>query len=131
MVFLSTNQEKCSLPPLLVNKEVPSCASQAYVELNEFRDSFWQETARWLGYEENLNPTTGQWGPSHVSCLTFKSLLQLRRTMSTGDLEKERARSMQEQSAGACLTRCLVRAAPLPCRCHHLRPERRQSVRGG
>lgn len=64
--------------------------SQAYVELNEFRDSFWQETARWLGYEENLNPATGQWGSSHVSCLTFKSLLQLRKAMSTGDFTKKR-----------------------------------------
>lgn len=64
--------------------------SQAYVELNEFRDSFWQETARWLGYEENLNPATGQWGSSHVSCLTFKSLLQLRKAMSTGDFKKKR-----------------------------------------
>lgn len=68
---------------------------QAYVELNEFRDSFWQETARWLGYEENLNPATGQWGPSHVSYLTFKSLLQLRKTMSTGDLEKKTERKQE------------------------------------
>lgn len=58
---------------------------QAYVELNEFRDNNWLETARWLGYEENLNPASGKWGPSHVSFLTFKSLIQLRRTMSTGD----------------------------------------------
>lgn len=71
-------------------KRLPVCLSQAYVELNEFRGSFWQETARWLGYEENLNPNTGQWGPSHVSYLTFKSLLQLRRTMSTGDFRSNR-----------------------------------------
>lgn len=58
---------------------------QAYVELNEFQGSNWLETARWLGYEENLNPATGKWGPSHVSYLTFKSLIQLRKTMSTGD----------------------------------------------
>lgn len=59
--------------------------SQAYVELNEFQGSNWQETARWLGYEENFNPASGKWGPSHVSYLTFKSLIQLRRTMSTGE----------------------------------------------
>lgn len=57
------------------------------MELNEFQDSFWQQTARWLGYEENYNPATGKWGPSHVSYLTFKSLLQLRKTMSTGDFK--------------------------------------------
>lgn len=79
------------------------------MELNEFRDTFWQETARWLGYEENLNLTTGQWGASHVSYLTFKSLLQLRRTMSTGDLGEKK------QSAGERWIRCMVRAAPLRC----------------
>lgn len=58
---------------------------QAYVELNEFKDNTWLETARWLGYEENFNPRTDEWGPSHVSFLTFKSLLQLRKIMSTGE----------------------------------------------
>lgn len=58
---------------------------QAYVELNEFQDSKWLETARWLGYEENFNPVTQKWGPSHVSYLTFKTLLQLRKIMGTGD----------------------------------------------
>ncbi|CAF92029.1 unnamed protein product, partial [Tetraodon nigroviridis] len=57
---------------------------QAYVELNEFQGNRWLETARWLGYEENFNPKTEQWGPSHVSFLTFKSLLQLRKLMSSG-----------------------------------------------
>uniref|UniRef100_H3CF22 Anion exchange protein n=1 Tax=Tetraodon nigroviridis TaxID=99883 RepID=H3CF22_TETNG len=58
--------------------------AQAYVELNEFQGNRWLETARWLGYEENFNPKTEQWGPSHVSFLTFKSLLQLRKLMSSG-----------------------------------------------
>uniref|UniRef100_A0A9J8CHR5 Anion exchange protein n=1 Tax=Cyprinus carpio carpio TaxID=630221 RepID=A0A9J8CHR5_CYPCA len=39
---------------------------------------------RWLGYEENLSPATGQWSQSHISYLTFKSLFQLRKVMSTG-----------------------------------------------
>lgn len=54
------------------------------MELNELQGSCWQETGRWVGYEENLNPATGKWGPSHVSYLTFKSLIQLRKIMSTG-----------------------------------------------
>lgn len=58
--------------------------AQAYVELNELQGNIWQETGRWVGYEENFNPATGKWGPSHVSHLTFKSLIQLRKTMSTG-----------------------------------------------
>uniref|UniRef100_A0A8C5HT22 Band 3 anion exchange protein-like n=1 Tax=Gouania willdenowi TaxID=441366 RepID=A0A8C5HT22_GOUWI len=57
---------------------------QAYVELNELQGNTWQETSRWVGYEENFNTAAGKWGPSHVSYLTFKSLIQLRKTMSTG-----------------------------------------------
>uniref|UniRef100_A0A8C7HKF3 Solute carrier family 4 member 1b (Diego blood group) n=1 Tax=Oncorhynchus kisutch TaxID=8019 RepID=A0A8C7HKF3_ONCKI len=44
----------------------------------------WQETGRWVGYEESYDPEAGGWGPSHISYLTFKSLIQLRRTMNTG-----------------------------------------------
>ncbi|XP_071768690.1 solute carrier family 4 member 1a (Diego blood group) [Centroberyx gerrardi] len=58
--------------------------AQAYVELNELQGSTWQETGRWVGYEENLNPATGKWSSSHISYLTFKSLIQLRKAMSTG-----------------------------------------------
>uniref|UniRef100_A0A8C1NTE1 Solute carrier family 4 member 1a (Diego blood group) n=1 Tax=Cyprinus carpio TaxID=7962 RepID=A0A8C1NTE1_CYPCA len=58
--------------------------AEAYVELNELRGEVWQEMGRWLGYEENLSPATGQWSQSHISYLTFKSLFQLRKVMSTG-----------------------------------------------
>ncbi|XP_053370510.1 solute carrier family 4 member 1a (Diego blood group) [Clarias gariepinus] len=66
--------------------------AQSYVELNELLGDKWQETGRWVGYEETFNPTTEKWGSSHISCLTFRSLLQLRRIMSTAavllDLEE-------------------------------------------
>lgn len=58
--------------------------AQTYVELNELQGSTWQETGRWAGYEENLTPATGKWSPAHVSYLTFKSLIQLRKAMTTG-----------------------------------------------
>ncbi|XP_051994752.1 band 3 anion exchange protein-like [Xyrauchen texanus] len=58
--------------------------AEAYVELNELRGEVWQEMGRWVGYEENFSPATGQWGSSHISYLTFKSLIQLRKVMSTG-----------------------------------------------
>ncbi|XP_051572948.1 band 3 anion exchange protein-like isoform X2 [Myxocyprinus asiaticus] len=58
--------------------------AEAYVELNELRGEVWQEMGRWVGYEENFSPATGQWGASHISYLTFKSLIQLRKIMSTG-----------------------------------------------
>ncbi|XP_072522851.1 solute carrier family 4 member 1b (Diego blood group) [Salminus brasiliensis] len=48
------------------------------------QQGYWQETGRWVGYEENYDLEAGRWGPSHISYLTFKSLVQLRRTMNTG-----------------------------------------------
>uniref|UniRef100_A0A3B5AEQ8 Anion exchange protein n=1 Tax=Stegastes partitus TaxID=144197 RepID=A0A3B5AEQ8_9TELE len=60
-----------------------------YVELNELmkdqkQETYWQETGRWAGYEESFDPQSGVWASPHISYLTFKSLIQLRRTMNTG-----------------------------------------------
>ncbi|XP_056285949.1 solute carrier family 4 member 1b (Diego blood group) [Pseudoliparis swirei] len=43
-----------------------------------------EETGRWTGCEESLDPRAGPWASSSISSLTFKSLVQLRRTMNTG-----------------------------------------------
>uniref|UniRef100_A0A8B9LEG0 Anion exchange protein n=1 Tax=Astyanax mexicanus TaxID=7994 RepID=A0A8B9LEG0_ASTMX len=48
------------------------------------QQGYWQETGRWVGYEENYDLEARHWGPSHISYLTFKSLVQLRRTMNIG-----------------------------------------------
>ncbi|XP_062389072.1 solute carrier family 4 member 1a (Diego blood group) isoform X1 [Sardina pilchardus] len=58
--------------------------AQAYVELNELKGGIWQETGRWAGYEESYSPASRKWGSSHISYLTFKSLIQLRKAMSNG-----------------------------------------------
>uniref|UniRef100_A0A4W5RHS5 Anion exchange protein n=1 Tax=Hucho hucho TaxID=62062 RepID=A0A4W5RHS5_9TELE len=79
-----TPTQRVSTKQGMLSMTLCACVSQAYVELNELMGSSWQETGRWVGYEENLNPVTGKWGPSHISYLTFKSLIQLRRIMSTG-----------------------------------------------
>uniref|UniRef100_A0A665WJW4 Anion exchange protein n=1 Tax=Echeneis naucrates TaxID=173247 RepID=A0A665WJW4_ECHNA len=47
-------------------------------------ETYWQETGRWAGYEESFDPQVGVWSCSQISYLTFKSLIQLRRTMNTG-----------------------------------------------
>ncbi|KAG5280324.1 hypothetical protein AALO_G00087780 [Alosa alosa] len=78
---------------------------QAYVELNELMgtqgQAAWQETARWVGHEENYDPEAGRWGQSHVSYLTFKSLVQLRRTLNTGvvllDMKEKTLASIMEK----------------------------------
>ncbi|KAM8723849.1 solute carrier family 4 member 1a (Diego blood group) [Acanthopagrus schlegelii] len=89
--------------------------AQAYVELNELQGNSWQETSRWMGYEENLNTATGKWGPSHVSYLTFKSLIQLRKTMSTGaiifDLNAGSLSAVAEKVVDELLSKNEIRAS--------------------
>uniref|UniRef100_A0A8B9JG27 Solute carrier family 4 member 1a (Diego blood group) n=1 Tax=Astyanax mexicanus TaxID=7994 RepID=A0A8B9JG27_ASTMX len=87
--------------------------SQAYVELNELLGNKWQETGRWVGYEESYNPITGAWGPSHVSYLTFKSLIQLRKVMTTGavllDVEESGLSGIAERIVNELLDRKEIR----------------------
>uniref|UniRef100_A0A7N8WQ66 Anion exchange protein n=1 Tax=Mastacembelus armatus TaxID=205130 RepID=A0A7N8WQ66_9TELE len=89
--------------------------AQAYVELNELQGNTWQETSRWVGYEENFNPAKGKWGPSHVSYLTFKSLLQVRKTMSSGavifDLNATSLSAVAEKVADELLNKNEIRAS--------------------
>ncbi|XP_023684950.2 solute carrier family 4 member 1a (Diego blood group) [Paramormyrops kingsleyae] len=61
----------------------------AYVELNELakdgnQEDYWQETGRWVGYEESYDPNAANWSSAHISYLTFKSLIHLRKIMSSG-----------------------------------------------
>uniref|UniRef100_A0A7N9AYJ5 Anion exchange protein n=1 Tax=Mastacembelus armatus TaxID=205130 RepID=A0A7N9AYJ5_9TELE len=77
-----------------------------YVEMRELmkdqkQQSYWQETGRWAGYEESFDPQAGVWASSQISYLTFKSLIQLRRTMNTGviifDCEEKTLSSIAEK----------------------------------
>uniref|UniRef100_A0A8C6PM22 Anion exchange protein n=1 Tax=Nothobranchius furzeri TaxID=105023 RepID=A0A8C6PM22_NOTFU len=47
------------------------------------QQAYWQETGRWAGGEESLDPEAGVWASLQISYLTFKGLIQLRRTMNT------------------------------------------------
>ncbi|KAL4660185.1 anion exchange protein 3-like [Arapaima gigas] len=70
---------------------------EVFVELNELivnknQDMCWKETARWIKFEEDVEEETDRWGKPHVASLTFRSLLDLRRTITQGtvllDLEQ-------------------------------------------
>ncbi|XP_062330693.1 solute carrier family 4 member 1b (Diego blood group) [Osmerus eperlanus] len=78
------------------------------------QQGYWQETGRWMGYEENYNPDAGGWGPSHISYLTFKSLIQLRRTMNTGvvmlDREERSLSSIAEKMVDALVSKKEIRS---------------------
>uniref|UniRef100_F6UBP3 Anion exchange protein n=1 Tax=Monodelphis domestica TaxID=13616 RepID=F6UBP3_MONDO len=44
----------------------------------------WRETARWIKFEEDVEEETDRWGKPHVASLSFRSLLELRRTLAHG-----------------------------------------------
>ncbi|XP_054827076.1 anion exchange protein 3 [Eublepharis macularius] len=70
---------------------------EIFVELNELvvdknQDMHWKETARWIKFEEDVEEDTARWGKPHVASLSFRSLLELRKTIAHGavllDLEQ-------------------------------------------
>uniref|UniRef100_A0A3Q3GRE6 Solute carrier family 4 member 2 n=1 Tax=Labrus bergylta TaxID=56723 RepID=A0A3Q3GRE6_9LABR len=65
-----------------------TCCS-VFVELNELvidrnQELQWRETARWIKFEEEVEEETERWGKPKVPSLSFRSLLELRKTMSHG-----------------------------------------------
>uniref|UniRef100_A0A8C7YBL3 Anion exchange protein n=1 Tax=Oryzias sinensis TaxID=183150 RepID=A0A8C7YBL3_9TELE len=70
---------------------------ELFVELNELivekdQEMRWKERARWIKFEEDVEEETERWGKPHVASLSFRSLLELRRTITHGaillDLEQ-------------------------------------------
>ncbi|KAK6299879.1 hypothetical protein J4Q44_G00299120 [Coregonus suidteri] len=62
---------------------------EVFVELNELimdknQEMQWRETARWIKFEEDVEEETDRWGKPHVASLSFRSLLELRKTISHG-----------------------------------------------
>uniref|UniRef100_A0A4W5Q9E3 Anion exchange protein n=1 Tax=Hucho hucho TaxID=62062 RepID=A0A4W5Q9E3_9TELE len=67
----------------------PSDPYSVFVELNELvmdknQELQWRETARWIKFEEDVEEETDRWGKPHVASLSFRSLLELRKTISHG-----------------------------------------------
>ena len=62
------------------------------MELEELRaddsdELEWEETARWIKFEEDVEADSGRWGRPHVSALAFHSLVDLRKGLKKGVLE--------------------------------------------
>ncbi|XP_035878694.1 anion exchange protein 3 isoform X4 [Phyllostomus discolor] len=79
-------------------KQLDRKSHEVFVELNELmldrsgQEPHWRETARWIKFEEDVEEETERWGKPHVASLSFRSLLELRRTIAHGaallDLEQ-------------------------------------------
>uniref|UniRef100_A0A4W4GAF8 Anion exchange protein n=1 Tax=Electrophorus electricus TaxID=8005 RepID=A0A4W4GAF8_ELEEL len=71
------------------NRKLDRTPHEVFVELNELvmdkhQEMQWRETARWIKFEEDVEEETDRWGKPHVASLSFRSLLELRRTISHG-----------------------------------------------
>ncbi len=73
------------------NLPLYSLLSQVFVELEELHvrsdvsdELEWEETARWIKFEEDVEEGSGRWGRPHVSALAFHSLVELRRGLEKG-----------------------------------------------
>lgn len=78
-------------PPLALTLPWLLVSHQVFVELNELlldknQEPQWRETARWIKFEEDVEEETERWGKPHVASLSFRSLLELRRTLAHGSL---------------------------------------------
>ncbi|XP_043960489.1 anion exchange protein 2b isoform X1 [Gambusia affinis] len=75
--------------PTTRSKKQDRTPHEVFVELNELtmdknQEMQWKETARWIKFEEDVEEETDRWGKPHVASLSFRSLLELRRTISHG-----------------------------------------------
>ena len=60
-----------------------------FVELDELlltknEEYEWQEKARWIKFEEDVEENLSRWGKPHVASLSFHSLLELRQCIEHG-----------------------------------------------
>uniref|UniRef100_A0A8C2DDR0 Anion exchange protein n=1 Tax=Cyprinus carpio TaxID=7962 RepID=A0A8C2DDR0_CYPCA len=77
------------LSSLKRRKRMDKKTHEVFVELNELivdknQEMRWKETARWIKFEEDVEEETDRWGKPHVASLSFRSLLELRRTITHG-----------------------------------------------
>ena len=53
----------------------------------KLEDLEWEETARWIKFEEDVEQEAGRWGRPHVSALAFHSLVELRKGLEKGKMK--------------------------------------------
>uniref|UniRef100_A0A673HD04 Anion exchange protein n=1 Tax=Sinocyclocheilus rhinocerous TaxID=307959 RepID=A0A673HD04_9TELE len=84
-----TSNSSPPLSSLKRRKRMDKKTHEVFVELNELivdknQEMRWKETARWIKFEEDVEAETDRWGKPHVASLSFRSLLELRRTITHG-----------------------------------------------
>ncbi|XP_060718281.1 anion exchange protein 2-like isoform X2 [Tachysurus vachellii] len=92
--------------PSTRSRKVDRTPHEVFVELNELivdknQELQWRETARWIKFEEDVEEETHRWGKPHIASLSFRSLLELRKTIAHGtvllDLEQKTLAGISHQ----------------------------------
>ena len=85
-----TCQYNLVLADIMADQSNISCHFyQMFVELDELylgenNEFEWQEKARWIKFEEDVEEGVDRWGKPHVASLSFHSLLELRKCIEQG-----------------------------------------------
>ncbi|XP_059200872.1 anion exchange protein 2a [Centropristis striata] len=87
--LVHATKDQIRTPSQLQHLQPDRTPHEVFVELNELvidrnQELQWRETARWIKFEEEVEEETERWGRPHVASLSFRSLLELRRTISHG-----------------------------------------------
>ncbi|XP_028987262.3 anion exchange protein 2a [Betta splendens] len=87
VAYITKNQFSCQTQ--LQGDQPDRTPHEVFVELNELvidrnQEPQWRETARWIKFEEEVEEETERWGRPRIASLSFRSLLELRKTMSHG-----------------------------------------------
>ncbi|ELT99392.1 hypothetical protein CAPTEDRAFT_129057 [Capitella teleta] len=82
--------------------------SQMFVRLDELchgptGDVRWQEKARWIKFEEDVEEEAHRWGKPHLASISFRSMVDLRKCLKKGavllDIEEEDLNSIAQRIA--------------------------------
>jgi hypothetical protein len=50
-------------------------------------DVRWQEKARWIKFEEDVEEEAHRWGKPHLASISFRSMVDLRKCLKKGELK--------------------------------------------
>uniref|UniRef100_A0AC35U7A9 Anion exchange protein n=1 Tax=Rhabditophanes sp. KR3021 TaxID=114890 RepID=A0AC35U7A9_9BILA len=89
---IASDQVKLQDPSFFYHDVNPEISvKEVLVELFELKDrsdlpgrGYWEETARWMKYEEDVEGVNQRWGQPHVPFLSYHSIGQLGKTLSKG-----------------------------------------------
>ncbi|KAA3678974.1 uncharacterized protein DEA37_0002796, partial [Paragonimus westermani] len=71
----------CRSDPLMLKLTPESVLTRDDGLISNFQ---WLEAARWIRYEEDLDPNVGRFGRAHCSALTFPAVVEYRRCLEQG-----------------------------------------------